>query len=69
MFILRMIHECGKPQWNDIDRKKLLIVHQRYLVIILAELSSSEVGGYDEVNAELCLRNISFILVGFFNMS
>jgi hypothetical protein len=24
-FIPKVIYECGEPQWNDIDRKKLLI--------------------------------------------
>jgi hypothetical protein len=67
-FNTQVIHEHGYPKWNDADRENSRSVQSSSLWKSCQQshlIASREVL---EENYVFCPRNISFILVEFFNM-
>jgi hypothetical protein len=63
------IYEHGEQWWNDIDRGKFLIRPSELPVNPTGSHLVAYQEDLDEGSDGFCLRNISFILVKFFNMA
>jgi hypothetical protein len=68
LFFPQVIYEHGEPRWNDIDRRKLILQPQLSGNSTSSHLVEKQ-EEHGEGTVEFCLRNVSFIIVGFFNMS